>query len=200
MQNDRLRKFAYLFTLPLMWWGSISAAGPPPSTPTRSQDFEFIPVPLHASRDADYSTDPAGFTIAPIDLSIIRDVLADRALENDQIEIILSDVEPQSAAPEQDDDKDNETGEDMERAPNTNSNGKGTGKAKNPGNSGNANGKSGDNGNGQDKENKGNSGNSGNGNSGSGGNGKGKSKDNDDPGGNGNGNNGNGNGNGKGKK
>lgn len=78
MNISVLRKYLYAFGLPILWWSSVSLSSLTVGGTLLAAELEFIPITLHALRAADYSSDPLGLTIAPIDLSIIKEALKDR--------------------------------------------------------------------------------------------------------------------------
>ena len=83
------RKYGIFFSLPLLWWGGFSLAGQFQTPQPQNADYEFIPVAVHASQNADYGADPFNQQLAPINASIISSALIDRGVpQSDDADIL----------------------------------------------------------------------------------------------------------------
>jgi hypothetical protein len=193
METARLRNYLYLFGLPLLWWGSVSLSGPLLNNPSPAKSLEFLPIALHASREADYGSDAYALTTAPIDLSIIKDALEDRADIILLNQIIVNNTKAQTPQPQKSEQNtehsdevvvinpssnsesppppvtggDGQTGDSGSDDNNTDSGTDGGSESDSPGNSA-------DKGKGKDKDNNGQNNSNGNGNGSGSGNGKDK--------------------------
>jgi hypothetical protein len=79
-QRFSLQKSAWFLALPLLWGGVSLAAKIQPAPP---QEYQFIPVAIHASDSADYGVDSfASASLAPVNPEIIIDARNDNGISN----------------------------------------------------------------------------------------------------------------------